>query len=291
MDDYTIVFIFILKKMRKSRNPQNDERFNLELILNLQDEGKNVKEISEIIGINKKTLDYRLKKLGIRLNTLRDRYQKNHQYFDNIDTEVKSYLLGFIVADGCIRETRTKKGNITKCLTFCNSINDLEVINLIQKELGLTIPIRHSVSSFGKEVVHYTITSTYLVDCLINKYLIIPNKTLDINFKFPLEKIPENLIRHFIRGFFDGDGTINNYTNQKTKRIGFVFTSKIFMDQINEILKNKIPDIHVSIQERKGKTTTYYVTNISLGGEKIKKLFDFFYLDSTVFLSRKKIRF
>lgn len=277
--------------MRKSRNTQNDKRFNLELILNLQNEGKNLTEISETIGINKKTLEYRLKKLDIKLRTLRDRHYKNHQYFDKIDSEIKSYLLGFIIADGCIKVETTKAKGTTKSLTFCNSINDLEIISLIQKELSNTIPLRYSISSFNKEIIRYTITSNYLIDCLINNYCIKPNKTLDNNFRFPLEKIPNDLIRHFIRGYFDGDGTICNYTNQKTKRIGFVFTSEIFMNQVNQILKDNIPDINISVQKRIGKTTTYYVTNISVGGEKIKNFFNFFYNESTVFLNRKKNKF
>ena len=37
------------------------------------------------------------------------------------------------------------------------------------------------------------------------KYGIIPRKT---GHEFlPIDEIPDNLIRHFIRGFFDGDGT------------------------------------------------------------------------------------
>lgn len=97
-----------------------------------------------------------------------------------------------------------------------------------------------------------------MVDILINKYKILPNKTQDIDFEFPFDIIPKKYYRDFIRGFMDGDGSIN-----KTE-LRFVFTSKKFMNQIITILKEQFinkPDIIVdfsySINEVNGKTTKY----------------------------------
>lgn len=71
-----------------------------------------------------------------------------------------------------------------------------------------------------------------MTDTLINKYGILPNKTNDKNFKFPFEFIPKELHRHFIRGFMDGDGSINK------SELRFAFTSEFFMNQIIDKFKD-----------------------------------------------------
>lgn len=38
------------------------------------------------------------------------------------------------------------------------------------------------------------------------KYHILNNKTLDIDFEFPISAIPEQYYGSFVRGFIDGDG-------------------------------------------------------------------------------------
>ena len=65
-----------------------------------------------------------------------------------------------------------------------------------------------------------------MIKVLQEKYKIVPRKTYDIDFNFPFETIPEELHRHFIRGFMDGDGSIN------FSELRFAFTSEKFMNQI-----------------------------------------------------------
>ena len=71
-----------------------------------------------------------------------------------------------------------------------------------------------------------------MAEILINKYNICPRKTHDAEFKLPDNVIPDYLWRHFIRGFLDGDGHIDNHN------MYFVFTSKPFCDQIMDTFKN-----------------------------------------------------
>ena len=41
--------------------------------------------------------------------------------------------------------------------------------------------------------------------------------------RFPTEnQVPKELLRHFIRGYFDGDGCVSFYTNRKTVMVNFV---------------------------------------------------------------------
>ena len=63
------------------------------------------------------------------------------------------------------------------------------------------------------------------------------------------------------------------------------------MYQINNILKKEIPEISITINKKIGKTINYYITNISLGGNKLEKMYNYLYDDSTIFLKRKKQKF
>lgn len=85
----------------------------------------------------------------------------------------------------------------------------------------------------------------------LSNYNIHPNKTLDSNFVLPENCVPENLWRHLVRGFFDGDGCIYHQKTKSNiyKQVSFVFTSKIFADQ----LLSKI-NIKYNISERESKT-------------------------------------
>ena len=57
----------------------------------------------------------------------------NDEFFDEIDCEEKAYLLGYLVADGCICVTPRKSGNNTYRISFNNSIDDKEAIDLMHK--------------------------------------------------------------------------------------------------------------------------------------------------------------
>ena len=105
----------------------------------------------------------------------------------------------------------------------------------------------------------------------------IPNKSLIL--KFPNEKqLPKNLLKHFIRGYFDGDGYISK--NNKPITINILGTKEFLLKlcEIINIDKNKV----------KNKTlnkNTYY---IEINGKNARNFCNFIYRDSNIFLNRKK---
>lgn len=52
---------------------------------------------------------------NIKLIIMARKLTKNENYFNEIDTELKAYLLGFFLADGCVIQPAT--GN--KCISMC----------------------------------------------------------------------------------------------------------------------------------------------------------------------------
>jgi len=266
-------------------------KFNIDIILKLIKEGRNIKEISKIIGIPNRRLGEMLKFYNININKQYS-IHKNHDYFDIIDTEEKAYILGYTIADGCVSIEPKKRNNViyssSKRLSYIVSIDDREIIEKIRTEISPTTKIKEFHNTKGavnrKLQISLRISSNKIVDDLI-KLNVIPNKTYNSNFKFNFNNIEHTLIRHLIRGFMDGDGHVAK------SDLSFVSTSKIFLEQIVEFFKNEIPDIKYRFYKNNGKTIDYYKLYINLGFEKRKQIYNLLYENSTIFLKRKKLKF
>ncbi len=215
---------------------------------------------------------------------------KNEDYFDEINTELKAYLLGFFLADGCI--VQPSSGN--KCISMCLQEQDEYVLEWFLKEIAPNGKIsRHKKKSTGKVQCNIKFTSKVMSDKLEEIYGIKPRKTRDINFTFPFDKIPNDLIHHFIRGFFDGDGWITEYSKDSNggtlvPQFGFVSTSLPFILQLKEILP-KFTEPRIITQE--GKNSTYYQLIYSCGHERVPLIKAWLYHKANYYLQRKYDKF
>lgn len=222
-------------------------------------------------------------------------------YFDKIDTEKKAYLLGFLIADGCIsidyKDDMTRKPIYR--IYFNNSIDDIEILNHYRLEICPEKIIHFRDVKQGaknrKTQANLRFTSRYMCDSLEELYGIKPRKTYNSTFKFPFEKIPEEMIRHFTRGFFDGDGSVSFYKYNKSIffNFSFVLNSIDFTNQIAEIFESKF-NIISKIYSHEGKISNYFTLRFNYNRkrtEKIKEIYDWLYNNSTIFLKRKKIKF
>lgn len=197
------------------------------------------------------------------------KYICNENFFENIDTEEKAYWLGFMYADGCIQRTKecySVKIDLTK--------NDKEHIEKFKKSL-CSNHIIYDYDNYSRLII---ISKKMYYD-LISKGCV-PNKSLIL--KFPTkEQVPRNLLRHFIRGYFDGDGTINIINRYKTKQARFQLLGTYdFLKGICDFLYQYVKVININ------KTRNIYVIQIS-GNKKSKIIFDLLYTNSTVYLNRK----
>lgn len=289
-----IIVIFV-KKINMTH--KYDSKFDKEEILSLIKKGYNLKKISKIVDIPERRLGELVKQHNMNANRW---YRNNtdHSFFDNIDNEYKAYILGFILADGCVLIEPKKRNNIVysynKRITFCNSVDDYEIIEQIRNIISPKAFIKFSHNEKGvksrKIQCQLKISSVGLVNKLI-ELNIKPNKTKDINFVFDFNKIQYNLQRHFIRGFFDGDGCISKHNCYYT--FSFVSTSYFFMLQLQDIFNSLFPNINSNICTYKNKNMITYNLVFYLGvkEEKIKSIFDYFYKDSNIFLLRKYKKF
>lgn len=254
------------------------ERFDIEIACQMMREGKNQREIGSRFGISPQRVSDCFKYYNIKFD--RRGLRINDYFFDNIDSELKAYLLGFLVADGCCR---LEKRNLhyTKRIAFNNTIDDKETIEALHSNIcpDSSLLVKNYTHNRKKKPC-YTLqwTSEHMFDILGAKYNIKPLKTLDKSFYIPEDSIPEELWRHFIRGFFDGDGHVG------CSIVEFVFNSEHFMKQIMGWFRN----FSYRIYHIQGKTTDYWKVIIN-ASDKVKKcIYDFLYKDATIFLSRKR---
>lgn len=171
--------------------------------------------------INRKTLTKYLKDKNIEITSATNSKYVEEHIFDIIDTEEKAYWLGFFFADGYIESA----GNGIGINISLKDKEHLEKFNKFMKyEGGLNISTSHQ---FGSKDIHnskgeviYIISTVIHNDNLwnaLNNKGCVPNKSLILDF--PDVTIFNNdtkLILAFIRGYFDGDGTLGKYQHSKT---------------------------------------------------------------------------
>lgn len=211
--------------------------------------------------------------------------KKEHKsdYFKVIDSEVKAYILGYIVADGSIEESvrKDRPSKLVRLRFGCISEDD-DILKLIQKEIAPYNKLRYyqPKQSNHKQVTILQICDKELVTDLKTLYNIQSKKTYDVNFEFP--NIYKQYERDFIRGFIDGDGSIGD------KHFSMICNSPKFAEQIRNRFLEVIPDLKWYIYKENRKITDYWSLHFSYNIKVRKPIFDYLYKDATVFLKRKR---
>lgn len=125
----------------------------------------------------------------------------NENYFQELDSKDKAYFLGFIYADGFI--TKPSHGQNILGLTLA----EIEPIDKFKKYIQTNKKVGYykKTNSYSNKSYEYklALNSDKLVSD-IEKLGVIERKTLTLTFP----NLREDLIPHFIRGYFDGDGSI-----------------------------------------------------------------------------------
>ena len=132
-------------------------------------------------------------------------YHFNVNYFEKIDSFDKAYFLGLLAADGNVL---IFKNNGKKQATIRLSLQeqDKDILEIFKKYISCDKPLYLS-----KKIINGTIHFYYTLELVsdkmamdLKKYNIVPRKTYD----FIMPDLPKEFISHFIRGYFDGDGSI-----------------------------------------------------------------------------------
>lgn len=235
-----------------------------EEIINLYKKGFMVKDIHNKINRHRMTITKILKKHNIKIRAGSKKYKCNDNYFETIDCEKKAYILGFISADGGVYKHY-------KAFFIILKKSDNEHLNKILKSLNANNPIYYI-----NNTCKIQISSEKMIDDL-KKYGVVPNKTHIIK---PYINLNEELLKHYWRGFIDGDGCITK--NGKQWEIHLAGNKNIvegFSKYIKQRFKTKaIPTL------RKDSS----VWKFKCGGNILaKQVITHFYKDANIYLDRK----
>lgn len=257
----------------------------LEQSIDLYKSGLPLLKVQSITGINCERLRRALKKTNsVRSNKINSRkYSVNHSFFDNIDTEEKAYWLGFLYADGYItRHQNTKRIGL--------SLKDTEILHLekYKKAIEATYNIKHYINkSWGFDVpyVRLIITSDHMFDILQSKG-VLERKSLILTFPNN-DIVSKELVHHFIRGYFDGDGSFAKTNVQRSPFSVKICGTKEFLNSLCEHIGHPNPTLY---RRHKEKTNNNY--SIYVGGRKqVVAIGNYLYDNATVFLERKYKRY
>lgn len=244
-------------------------------------------KIGKIMGCNYNKICRILDEFGIkRVNNGQRKYHLNENYFDNIDTPNKAYVLGLFFADGC---NFPPKG--TAFISLQES--DKKLLENISKEIESNNPLKTIDQSNRKSEKNYSynnmctlnMNSRHLCSSL-EKLGAVRNKSLVLEFP----DIPEELYSHFLRGYYDGDGSVYRYIkNENNKRITLTITStENFCKRVKEIVEKEL-GIYCGIYDASCHNGITKVA--SLSGTSAVKLMDWMYKDADLYLQRKYDRY
>ncbi len=208
----------------------------------------------------------------------------NQDFFKTWTSEM-SYVLGYVTADGCIAASKDRKNNP---LTFNITSAEKKHLYRLRNVLGSEHKIGKK-SGGSSNIIAYQlqIRNPIITKDLINLG-ILPRKTYNLS---PI-KVPEKYFPDFVRGFFDGDGTVYIYNVNKIPQIkaGFVSSSLSFITKFDEQLCENLSipkkTIHQTTDKRMGRKMTQYTIHFYI--DDCEKLAEFMYRNvPTLYLPRK----
>jgi len=257
-------------------------------------EGMSVKKIAKLYNTSGTTnIVKTLKRKGVEVRNpscSQKKYEvQNDDVFDVINTQDKAYFLGFLMADGTIRNYEKNKSSWSMGINL--SKNDYEMADKLAEFLGVYLIDQNRLWSFdfNNKTATLKVSSKRLVQSLIS-HGCIPRKSLVL--QYPHKSLSGGLNRHFIRGFFDGDGCVGVSKRYKNGGCGIhvIFTtgSLDFLQSLQSMLTEKanIEKFHLMKQKN---YNAYHLT-IHRKAD-ILKIYHYLYDNATVCLDRKKEKF
>ena len=192
-------------------------------------------------------------------------YNINSSVFENIDSEEKAYWLGFIYADGYISDDNSFELSLK--ISDSNHLEKFKKFLNYDGKITLDTKVGRCRLMFRNKKIGGDLKN---LGCIPRKSLVL---------KFPTKfQVPEYLLNHFIRGYFDGDGSINGIKNSISISVLGTndFLSKMLINfQLFSVLK---------VKNVKGSEKVFY---FQISGSNARKFLYTIYKNSIVSLDRK----
>jgi hypothetical protein len=223
-----------------------------------------------------------LKQYNIPLRKPGQTLRKNHlkvdeNFFAEINSPVKAYWLGFFIADGHIQKDETKASLISK---------DLEVIKKFKSAINSDHAINNNINYDKRTNKTYKSFSIQVSSRRFVSNLIKQGVTNSKSVWCPFPHLQDEFYPHFIRGMFDGDGSIC-FVNGKI-RISLIAANGIIhplQDYLIEKLKFSKTALSQNCHNPKAKQKKLHVSR----AKDIERFLEFIYQNASeeILLSRK----
>ena len=245
-------------------------------IINLYQSGMSLEKIGLKYDASRHAIKTVLNKMGVqtRDNSHKGRkYTINENYFDEINTPNKAYILGLLYSDGC-NNRKTNHVNIEL------QERDKEILDKIKEELktdkSLYFSELNKKSDKWQNTYRLNICNKHISETLEEKG-VVPRKSLILEFP---EWLPDKLLPHFLRGYMDGDGHIQCF---ESRHASFASTESFCLS-----VQEKLKDIGIesriyNTQNKENSTRILYICKIS----NIIKFLDYIYKDAELYIQRK----
>lgn len=235
----------------------------------LYNQGYGTTQIASILSCHRSTVRRKLLKNGVVLRKKSPQKNYNIKAFSSF-TEKSCYWAGFIAADGNVRSNR-----------------DAVQIHLSKIDLNHLEKFKDFIRLDGNIGVYensckVSVNGRWFVQDLKENFNITNRKSLTL--KPP--KLPQYLLRHYFRGYFDGDGSITKTSTPSMSLIGTID----MLNSFNEYAHS----LGVSLKSKNAVAPLIPAGNafqISYSGINAYKILSHLYDDSAVCLDRKKNKF
>jgi hypothetical protein len=217
------------------------------------------------------------KAFNLGLHKPRDSYnvknELDHDLFSTWD-ERSAYLLGYLEADGSVRQRST--GSLL--VTFATSVTDTDYLLRLKRLVGYT-----GVNGTNQHMVEGQRYITARFAICSRQWAIDLSGNLRVGH-IP-SSIPLDLQHHYVRGYFDGDGSVYRSNNQL--HVGFVCNSKTLTRDLRDLIAASIKDSRgMTIRQKTNSAKCWYfrLTRKAM----VSALFRWLYVDASIFLPRKR---
>ena len=192
-----------------------------------------------------------------------------------------AYVLGVIYTDGNLNP-RSGSCNVDR-FSISQKEPELLIKVLALMECNAKIHFRREYIYSGRKagaLYWFSIAENKVYNDLISLGLT-PHKSLTINFP----EVPNQYVRHFIRGCWDGDGSVYIDKQSKTITASFISGSLNFIKGIVSELRRTMLPVK-TIHSNEAKTPSYY---FRLTGKQVPNFYHYLYDDvpPTQYLERK----
>ena len=249
----------------------------IENIIELYESGESAESIGKIYGCYDTTILDLLNRNDVKTERRREfhnfkKYDVNEEFFDIINSESKAYWLGFLLADGHV----STDGKIILALQS----RDYDHLEKFRDAVSSNHPIHYREED---DAYFLNIGSRRMKESLYRKGFH-NQKSLGFDVPKVVSEVPYDLENHFIRGYFDGDGSVGIYKQthypDKPMYNFSIMGIKPFLDYISGVA-----GIYSQIKYDDRTQNMHFL--VTRSKKNIMKYKDFMYRDANIFMDRK----